>query len=152
HEELAAFLLEKRADPNVADNNGIVALDYALLRGLSMIIGVQLQPFNTFMFRPNMVPTIKALLAHGANPNARIKESPVAMKHPHNTTQRDGLSVGATPFLLAALTCDTEAMRALREGGADPLLATEQGITPLMAIVGVGRNGAGYDPSRWRQI
>jgi ankyrin repeat protein len=48
--------------------------------------------------------------------------------------------VGATPFLLAAATGDLKTMKALLARGADPLLATEDGTTPLMAAAGIGRS------------
>jgi ankyrin repeat protein len=47
--------------------------------------------------------------------------------------------VGATPFLLAAVTYDAAVMRALAAGGADPLLAIQTGTTPLMMAAGSGR-------------
>ena len=45
--------------------------------------------------------------------------------------------VMATPFLRAALSGDTAAMRLLLKHGADPNLATPAGTTPLMAAAGV---------------
>jgi uncharacterized protein len=44
---------------------------------------------------------------------------------------------GQTPFLRAALSGDTAAMRLLLEHGADPNLPTLAGTTPLMAAAGV---------------
>ena len=44
---------------------------------------------------------------------------------------------GQTPFLRAALSGDTAAMRLLLEHGADPNLPTLGGTTPLMAAAGV---------------
>ena len=151
HEELSIYLLDKGADANVADGKGVTALHYALLKGLSMTVGVQVQPFNGHMFRPNMLETVKALLAHGANPNARVVKAPVNLKHAHNTGQRSGLAEGATPFYLAAFTTDTAVMRALIAAGADPNLGTNDGVTPLMAAVGLGRARGGYESWRWRQ-
>jgi ankyrin repeat protein len=50
---------------------------------------------------------------------------------------------GATPFLLAAQAVDVPLMRLLVAHGADPLLATLDGTTPLMAAAGIG-----YDEGR----
>ena len=77
HEALSIFLLEKGADPNAADGNGITALHYAIQKGLSLLDGVSFQETSvSYLFRPNMVGLVKALLAHGANPNARIVKDP----------------------------------------------------------------------------
>ena len=46
--------------------------------------------------------------------------------------------IGATPVLLAALRLDLPLMRLLVANGADPLLANDDGTTPLMAAAGVG--------------
>jgi len=46
--------------------------------------------------------------------------------------------MGATPFLLAAAGADVEVMRILAANGADPLLPSDDGTTPLMAAAGMG--------------
>ena len=46
-------------------------------------------------------------------------------------------TIGATPFFLAASYCDIEIMRILVEAGADPLLMTKDGTTPLMVAAGL---------------
>ena len=127
HERLAVFLLEKGADPNAMDRNGITALHNAAQRGLSALIGVRhddsyrVQP-------PNMANLAKALLARGANANARIQA--------HDARGPDGTPFtmkGATPYFLAAVSGDASLMRLLGKHGADPRLTTEDGATPLMA-------------------
>src|SRR5207344_1458282 len=73
HEELAQFLLEKGADPKLADGSGVTALHYAIRKGFLMP-GVEFgeKPLAHYSYRPNMPVLVKALLEHGANPNARI--------------------------------------------------------------------------------
>lgn len=80
---------------------------------------------------------VRALLAHGADPNARVERSPTRV----GATRNDRLPevVGATPFLLAATAGDADVMRILAEAGADVSLGTELGSTPLMAAAGLGR-------------
>ena len=54
--------------------------------------------------------------------------------------------VGATPFYLAAKHADLDLMKLLVDYGADPLAATGQGVTPLMAASGLpvlGRRESG---------
>ena len=74
---------------------------------------------------------IKALLARGANPNARANTTPFRgfFQVSANWANFDG----QTPFLRAALSGDVTLMRLLLEHGADPNLATNDGATPLMA-------------------
>ena len=86
---------------------------------------------------------VRALLAHGADPNARIRKIPPRfgysqLSYEHN---KQGVKVfdGATPLLLAAMAGDVEVMRLLAELGADAHLATRDGTTPLMVAAGLGR-------------
>jgi hypothetical protein len=75
------------------------------------------------------------LLAHGADPNARI----VTMLPRQGGFDNNYLKlVGATPFLLAAKAADTTLMRLLAENGANPLLPTDEHTTPLMVAAGLG--------------
>src|SRR5205823_1684314 len=50
--------------------------------------------------------------------------------------------IGATPFLMAAANHDLNIMRILLAAGADPLKATKENLTPLMAAAGVDRQEA----------
>ena len=90
-----------------------------------------------------MPELVTALLAHGADPNARITRDflPYDIQRfsraRGNSLPQVGLT-GGTPFLLAAAVADLGAMRVLVEAGADPTLATEEGTTPLMVAAGMG--------------
>jgi ankyrin repeat protein len=134
HEALSQFLLEKGADPNSADSCGITPLHYALMLGLARVGGIGNQPLTTLWYRPNMHELAKALLAHGADPNARIK------KFPSLPASRKIVAislVGATPFLLASASYDLDIMQLLVEHGADPKLSTKENTTPLMVAAGL---------------
>jgi ankyrin repeat protein len=81
---------------------------------------------------------VTALLAHGANPNARLKTPILVRVHDRG----DGtLGEGATPLMRAAKKSDVTLMRPLLEKGADPKLTTRAGATALMFASGFG--GAG---------
>jgi hypothetical protein len=74
---------------------------------------------------------VKALLGHGANPNLRqMKGSPAKRYSGYGLDKR---MIGATPFLLATLAAQLDAMRALAASGGDVNLGLENGTTPLMA-------------------
>jgi ankyrin repeat protein len=133
HEALAQFLLEKGANPNAKDEYGATALHYAMNAGLAHLNGVTHANYQAYVFRPNLLDLTKALLARGADPNARLVKGPPVGGYGSTNT------IGATPFLLAAVSGDANAMRILQEKGADPRVATKSKLTPLMVASGVGR-------------
>ena len=127
HEALALLLLARGADPNAADRHGITALHNAVQRGLTALICVRYD--DSYRLQPSNMPDLAAaLLARGANPNARIQAN--------DTRGPDGTAFtmkGATPYFLAAVAGDAPLMRLLGTSGADPRLTAEGGATPLMA-------------------
>src|SRR5437879_1203411 len=135
HEALALFLLEKGADPNAADAYGVTALHYAVLKGLARVSGVRPISGADYVYRPNMPELVKALLAHGANPNARVAKFP-PMPNTRQFKLIDLTPVGATPFLLAAASYDPVIMRLLVAAGDDPSLTDEAKNTPLIMAAG----------------
>jgi uncharacterized protein len=133
-EETAIFLVEKGADPNAADYNGITALHFALQRGISLLrsVGAAITVASYgYFYRPNMRELVKALLAHHANPNARIVKDPEWAGYLIWSSDHTLLG-NATPFLLAAATGDVGTMRALVAAGADPQLTARTNATALM--------------------
>jgi ankyrin repeat protein len=144
HEKLALFLLEKGADPNAKDGYGIAPLHYALHEGLLVIAGARRSETDRFgWLRPDMPELVKGLLAHGADPNARIEKNLPTYDHPFiarsNGNDHPQIDLaGATPLVLAAASGDVGSMRILVEGRADPKLATPEGVTPLLAAAGLG--------------
>jgi len=141
-EAFAIFLLEHGANPNSADRDGLTPLHIALRSGMSALHGVQHDPRYgelslNYLFRPTMSGLVKALLEHGANPNAQIAKG--SRKSPSSASDRPKIGLaGATPFLLSAGAAEVEIMRALLDKGADPKLTSEDKTTPLMAAAGVG--------------
>ncbi len=77
---------------------------------------------------------VKALLDHGANPNARLKKNPA--RYGFTVTRQP---VGSTPLSLAAFAGEAEIMRLLADHGADPSLKPRNGLTPLLIAGGVNR-------------
>jgi ankyrin repeat protein len=145
HEELAIFLLDHGARPDAADEWGYTALHYSMMHALADVAGVRIpdDTWATYLFRPDMPSLVRALLAHGANPNARIAKYGGANKllssRKDDPSKFQVYEVGATPFLLAAFANDVEIMRLLVKGGADPNLATVGKTTPLMEAAGLTR-------------
>ena len=144
HQEFAAFLLDKDALPNATDGYGITALHYAVQRGLSLVAGVEWYSWAPELYRPDMTGLVNVLLAHGANPNARITKAP-----PLPGVRR--LAVinveGATPYILAAAASNAGLMRTLVKAGADPGITTKEHTTALIFAAGLA-NGLGKLPPR----
>jgi uncharacterized protein len=143
HEDLAIFLLERGADPKAVDGYGLTALHYSLHEGLLNLMGAK--PTSTDKLgwsRQNMPRLMRALLADGADPNARIASNWPTLDHPflgRNTEDAPQIEpVGATPFLLAAASGDVAAMRTLVEGRADPRATTSEGAPAWLIAAGMG--------------
>jgi uncharacterized protein len=117
HSELAKLLLDQGADPNHR-GAGRTALHSAVQRA---------QP-----------ETVIALLAHGAEKNARLEKPLPAMSRAIlQDTGLDIVTLGATPFWLASSYCDLRIMHILADAGADTTLTSNDHTTPLMVAAGV---------------
>jgi len=128
--QLGAFLLDHGADPNVVtkgawsplyiaiDNRNIEGGDYPLRK-------------------PDMdhLDFIRKLVEKGANVNHRVKES---TWYRTVFTSQWVLEDGATAFWRAAQSSDLPVMKLLLEHGADPNIATVQGVTALQVASGIG--------------
>ena len=139
--DVVEFLLEAGADPN-SSTAGFTALHEAVMR--------------------RDEPLVKTLLAHGADPHARLQTWTPTRRQSTDLHFEPEL-VGATPFWLAARFVQPNVMRLLVERGADPLFvhrsdrvvdgregrAYEHKIdatTALMAAVGMGGGGNAWVP------
>jgi ankyrin repeat protein len=140
HFDFAAFLLDHGANPNARDSRGRAPL-YAAVDMHSLDTSTRPNPvlFDTL----DSLDLIRALLAHGANPNLQLSDW-IPPRGPLDVGDYT-MGAGATPFLRAAKAADLEVMRLLVDKGANPLLATKAGVTPLMAAAGIGwRDGKSH--------
>jgi ankyrin repeat protein len=150
--EVVSLLLDKGANPNAVDANGFTSLHHAVR---DSDYGVD--PAS----KATAVKVVKTLLAHGANPNARLQldkekvaaEIKAQAGNAAARTKRTSITIteieleGATPVALAAEVNNIEAVKALVEGGADPRVPTDKGTTPLILA-----SGAGTDVQRARSL
>ncbi len=133
HFELAAALLEAGADPN-DQRSGFTAL-HTITWVRKPDRGDSGDPAPQGSGNMSSLQFVRELVAHGADMNAKLEKGLPG--------QGKISRVGATPFLLAALTADAPLMRALVASGADPLLPNAENCTPLMAAAGVGTSSPG---------
>ena len=139
---VATLLLDKGADPN-ADGAGFAALHWAAGSWETELTVTSVTPDREGEWsriaglKEGRLEFVKALLAHGANPNLQMRRPPAragGSKNPGLTELE-----GATPFLLAAMAGAPDVMRALLASGADPRIGTTGKGTTLMAAAGLGR-------------
>jgi ankyrin repeat protein len=134
-------LLDNGADPNLADANGYTSL-HRVVRDSDY--GINLGAKDATL------TIVKSLLKHGANPNARlvqdkekaaeeIKNGSVQIEGKRTAVTVDEIILqGATPLFLAAEVNNLEVIKTLVSAGADPLIASDRGTTPLMMAAGAG--------------
>jgi ankyrin repeat protein len=168
HDDFALFLLDQKADPNgtMAGASAIHAAAGAVdmwLREWYRARGVDYSRTAPNMAPKRRVALIKALIAHGADPNVQITSSAgvqgwLTLKHGafEPFSVGTGNLRGATALWVAAFDMhggiyggfgmmDTsgqsekpEIIRTLLEGGANPNLTTDDKTTPLMVAAGLG--------------
>jgi ankyrin repeat protein len=137
HYDLAAMLLDKGADPNVADGAGMAAL-YAAV-DMNSLQWVQGRPAPILNDRLDAVDLVRLLLRRGADPNARLKTRPLKRHHDAGSTLN--LGEGTTALIRAARTNDVAVMKLLLEAGADPFLTLPDRTNALMIAAGLGYGG-----------
>ena len=128
--QLAKLLLEKGADPNIANKGGWTPL-YLATDNRNIEGGDYPVPKADM----DHLELIRMLLEKGANPNAKIKDNTLTRTI---VTMQWFFEDGATAFVRASQSSDTELMKLLLKHGADPQIATSLGDNALTASSGIG--------------
>ncbi len=134
HLEMAKYLLDHCADPNLAGVEGLAPL-YAT-------IDVQWAPHawfpqpSTEQEKVAYLDLMKALIAKGANVDAKLGKKIWFRSFTHDVTWID--PAGATAFWRAAQAWDVPAMHLLIDAGANPKVVSTAGDTALMVAAGIG--------------
>lgn len=149
HVDNVRLLLDAGADVNEAAPTGESALVVASFSGQGRVAALLLDrgadpndqgagytPLHTAVVRGDL-DLVEALCARAADPNARLKEGSQQRREAYWFALSERWR-GATPFWLAAKFAEVDIMRVLVDNGADPLLAANDGTTPLMSIAGIG--------------
>jgi len=133
HFDIANFLLDRGADPNIASTaDGVFPL-WATIDAR--------YPHREWYPAPSVeqeetdyLSLLEKLLVRGANPNAKLKGKPWYRTF-GNSTSPD--PAGSTAFWRAAQANDLTSMKLLLAGGADPNIATSAGCSPLQVAAGM---------------
>jgi ankyrin repeat protein len=129
HWDVADYLLDKGADPNLA-GAGWNAL-HQIVRERRPNIGFG-TPGPILTGNVDSIDVIKKMIAKGVNINARMTKN--GMKD----GQRNRLNrLGATAFFLAAKNTDVEVMKVLAAAGANATIPAADKTTPLMVASGL---------------
>jgi len=144
---VAAFLLDHGADPKAVDWYGRTPLWAAVeMRNLDMRSGAT----DNGVDRAAALRLIEALIAKGADLNARVKEFPPARRHLLPLGSLEWVDItGQTAFTRAAQSADVEVMKLLLAKGADPKITTVNGTNALMMAAGVNWVVGQTYGSRW---
>ena len=135
HYEMAGMLLDEGADPNASTPGYTVLHAVAKVRKPG---GGDNSPSPPGSGTMRSLELVRKLAEQGADLNAQ-------MTNRVNLNNTRFNEIGATPFMLAALTADAPLMRTLAKLGGDPLLRNADHSTPLMAAAGLGTRSPGED-------
>jgi uncharacterized protein len=142
HFELAAALLDAGANPN-ADLTG-----YTPLHAMTVVrrpgVGDN-DPAPDGSGTMTSLELVKKLVAKGANVNAKMTRK----ANLNNTRMNE---IGATPFLLAALTADADLLTTLSALGADPSAVNVDNSTALMMAAGLATRSPGEDAGTENEV
>jgi len=123
--DVAMRLVERGANPNLASSSGMAPL-YATINSQWAPRSRYPQPQAIQTQKTTHLELMEALLAKGADVNARIKKQPWYFAYNNCGNPNCGLENidGTTPFWRATYALDLEAMKLLIKHGADPKLAS----------------------------
>jgi len=141
HAEVVDLLLDNGAKPDLVDASG-----YSSLHRVVRDSDYGINPAS----KDAVLTIVKSFLEHGANPNILLSQDKekaaeeIKNGNVQQAERRSAVTVneiilqGATPLFLAAEVNNLDVIKAMVESGADPLLATERGTTPLIMAAGGG--------------
>lgn len=142
HYDVAKYMLEHGADPNLENIDGLAPL-YATLENrwgpVAWTPTSATAANGVVQQKTTHLELMKALLEKGADRNAKVLRT-IWFNPPHHNQLWTKVE-GTTAFWRAAQANDIGAMKLLVAHGADPKIPSENNTTPLMVAVGIGWSG-----------
>ncbi len=142
HFDVAKYLVDHGADPNIQTIDGLAAL-YATVESkwapVAWTPTASTSASGVTQQQTTYLELMKLLLEHGANPNVKINKT-LWFDPPHHNDAW-AKAAGSTAFWRAAQATDVDAMKLLVAHGADPKIASAEQDTALAVAAGVGWNG-----------
>ncbi len=136
--DISKNLVEKGADVTIASMDGATPL-FAVVNIQWARLTFHPQPTTKFEETPYL-ELMKLILDKGADPNARLKKDLWYIAPGGAQKERTNASA-VTAFWKCAAVGDVDGMRLLVAYGADPSLASIEGVTPLLTAAGAGFHG-----------
>jgi len=122
--DIALLLLEKGADPKLASAAGTTPL-FAVLESSWAPRASYAHPIEHQQQNATHLQVLEALMRAGADPNVRLNTQLWYMEYTFPVLGQAGIHYkGATPFWRAVQALDVNAMRILKNHGADPGVPT----------------------------
>jgi ankyrin repeat protein len=137
HFDIAKMLVDHGADVNIASVDGATPL-FVVVNTQWARKSFHPQPTTKYE-KTGYMELMATLLDRGANPNARLTKE--LWFSEFNFSLESSSSVGVTPFWKCAEVGDIDGMKFLVSRGADPDIASVDGVTPLLMASGAGTHG-----------
>jgi ankyrin repeat protein len=137
HFDIAKYLVEHGADVNLFSMDGATPL-YGVVNMQWARKSFHPQP-STKYEKTSYLELMTILLDRGADPNVRLYKE--LWYSEYNFSLESAGAVGTTAFWKCAEVGDIDGMRLLVSRGADPTLASSEGVTPLLMAAGAGVHG-----------
>lgn len=137
HFELASELLALGADPNDQRSGRAPLHALSWTRKAERGDGPEGTPTPRGSGNLSSLAFAKRLIDAGADVNLRLREGGGG---PANLVGR-----GATPFLIASMTCDLDYLKLLLKNGADPRIHNDVDTSPLLTAAGIGVSAPGEE-------
>jgi ankyrin repeat protein len=137
HFDIAKLLVERGADVTLPSMDGATPL-YGVVNTQWARKSFQPQPSPRYE-KTTYLELMTLLLDRGADPNARITKD--LWYSAYNRVLESASAAGTTAFWKCAEVGDIDGMRLLVSRGADPNIASVEGVTPLLMAAGAGVHG-----------